>query len=63
GGPSRRDLTSWLLAHPEGLSPEEVLHHLAVIVVAGNGPARTGRPPPSGCCSPTSLPRHVTAAG
>ncbi|WP_053161384.1 cytochrome P450 [Streptomyces caatingaensis] len=33
------DLTSWLLAHPEGLSPEEVLHHLAVIIVAGNGPA------------------------
>ncbi|MBZ4320316.1 cytochrome P450 [Streptomyces huiliensis] len=33
------DLTSWLLGHPEGLSPEEVLHHLAVIIVAGNGPA------------------------
>ncbi|MEV5507858.1 cytochrome P450 [Streptomyces orinoci] len=33
------DLTSWLLAHPAGLSAEEVLHHLVVIIVAGNGPA------------------------
>ncbi|MET7637800.1 cytochrome P450 [Streptomyces sp. NPDC005438] len=33
------DLPSWLLAHPSGLSPEEVLHHIMVIIVAGTGPA------------------------
>lgn len=30
------DLTSWLLEHPVGLSDEEVLHNLVVIIVAGN---------------------------
>ncbi|WP_233289076.1 cytochrome P450 [Kitasatospora sp. MBT63] len=30
------DLTSWLLAHQAGLSDEEALHHLVVILVAGN---------------------------
>ncbi|MEU0923461.1 cytochrome P450 [Streptomyces malaysiensis] len=30
------DLTSWLLEHPAGLSDEEVLHNLVVIIVAGN---------------------------
>ncbi|MFI0818199.1 cytochrome P450 [Streptomyces sp. NPDC021098] len=30
------DLTSWLLEHPIGLSDEEVLHNLVVIIVAGN---------------------------
>ncbi|MFD9123743.1 cytochrome P450 [Kitasatospora sp. NPDC059571] len=30
------DLTSWLLAHPAGLSDEEAVHHLVVILVAGN---------------------------
>ncbi|MER5639763.1 cytochrome P450 [Kitasatospora sp. NPDC002227] len=31
-----QDLTSWLLAHPAGLSDEETVHHLVVILVAGN---------------------------
>ncbi|MGW0731777.1 cytochrome P450 [Streptomyces sp. NPDC002851] len=35
----RDDLPSWLLDHPVQLSPAEVIHHLAVIIVAGNGPA------------------------
>ncbi|GAA4860069.1 cytochrome P450 [Kitasatospora terrestris] len=30
------DLTSWLLAHHAGLSDEEAVHHLVVILVAGN---------------------------
>ncbi|MGW2402560.1 cytochrome P450 [Kitasatospora sp. NPDC001664] len=30
------DLTSWLLAHPAGLSDEEAVHHLVVLMVAGN---------------------------
>lgn len=30
------DLTSWLLAHQAGLSDEEAVHHLVVIMVAGN---------------------------
>lgn len=30
------DLTSWLLAHEAGLSDEEAVHHLVVILVAGN---------------------------
>ncbi|WP_441250894.1 cytochrome P450 [Kitasatospora sp. McL0602] len=30
------DLTSWLLAHPAGLTDEEAVHHLVVILVAGN---------------------------
>ncbi|MEV4560407.1 cytochrome P450 [Kitasatospora sp. NPDC049285] len=30
------DLTSWLLAHPAALSDEEAVHHLVVILVAGN---------------------------
>ncbi|WP_371480145.1 cytochrome P450 [Kitasatospora sp. NBC_00315] len=30
------DLTSWLLAHPARLTDEEALHHLVVILVAGN---------------------------
>jgi len=30
------DLTSWLLAHQAGLSDEEAVHHLVVILVAGN---------------------------
>ncbi|MFF6848545.1 cytochrome P450 [Streptomyces antimycoticus] len=30
------DLTSWLLEHPVGLSDDEVLHNLVVIIVAGN---------------------------
>ncbi|GAA2810415.1 cytochrome P450 [Kitasatospora paracochleata] len=30
------DLTSWLLAHRAGLSDEEAVHHLVVILVAGN---------------------------
>lgn len=30
------DLTSWLLEHPVGLSDQEVLHNLVVIIVAGN---------------------------
>ncbi len=33
------DLPSWLLDHPSQLSGPEVMHHLAVIIVAGNGPA------------------------
>ncbi|MFF3337828.1 cytochrome P450 [Streptomyces flavidovirens] len=33
------DLPSWLLDHPAQLSAVEVMHHLAVIIVAGNGPA------------------------
>ncbi|KDN84462.1 cytochrome P450 [Kitasatospora cheerisanensis KCTC 2395] len=32
------DLASWLLTHPVGLSDEEVVHHLMVILVAGNEP-------------------------
>lgn len=34
----RDDLPSWLLNHPVRLSAAEVIHHLAVIVVAGNEP-------------------------
>ncbi|MFJ9844637.1 cytochrome P450 [Kitasatospora sp. NPDC101155] len=30
------DLTSWLLAHPAGLTDEEAVHHLVVLMVAGN---------------------------
>ncbi|MFJ4191329.1 cytochrome P450 [Kitasatospora sp. NPDC089509] len=30
------DLTSWLLAHPAGLTDEEAAHHLVVMMVAGN---------------------------
>ncbi|MEV0533331.1 cytochrome P450 [Kitasatospora sp. NPDC050463] len=30
------DLTSWLLAHPAALSDEEAVHHLVVMMVAGN---------------------------
>ncbi|WP_431679850.1 cytochrome P450 [Kitasatospora sp. KL5] len=30
------DLTSWLLAHQAGLTDEEAVHHLVVILVAGN---------------------------
>ncbi|MFD5082906.1 cytochrome P450 [Kitasatospora sp. NPDC058201] len=30
------DLTSWLLAHPAGLTDEEAVHHLVVMMVAGN---------------------------
>ncbi|WP_354641769.1 cytochrome P450 [Kitasatospora camelliae] len=30
------DLTSWLLAHPAGMTDEEAVHHLVVILVAGN---------------------------
>ncbi|MFD7989000.1 cytochrome P450 [Kitasatospora indigofera] len=30
------DLTSWLLAHPAALTDEEAVHHLVVILVAGN---------------------------
>lgn len=30
------DLASWLLSHPAGLTDAEVLHHLVVILVAGN---------------------------
>ncbi|MFF4345141.1 cytochrome P450 [Kitasatospora sp. NPDC001540] len=30
------DLASWLLAHPAGLSDEEVVHNLMVLLVAGN---------------------------
>lgn len=30
------DLTSWLLAHEAGLSDEEAVHHLMVMMVAGN---------------------------
>lgn len=30
------DLTSWLLAHPAALSDEEAVHHLVVLMVAGN---------------------------
>lgn len=33
------DLPSWLLDHSAQLSVPEVMHHLAVIIVAGNGPA------------------------
>ncbi len=33
------DLPSWLLDHPVQLSVPEVMHHLVVIIVAGNGPA------------------------
>ncbi|RAJ38527.1 cytochrome P450 [Kitasatospora sp. SolWspMP-SS2h] len=32
------DLTSWLLTHPVGLTDEEVVHHLVVILIAGNEP-------------------------
>lgn len=32
------DLVSWLLGHPVGLTDEEVVHHLMVILVAGNEP-------------------------
>ncbi|MFF2816927.1 MULTISPECIES: cytochrome P450 [Kitasatospora] len=32
------DLTSWLLTHPVGLTDEEVVHHLVVLLVAGNEP-------------------------
>lgn len=32
------DLTSWLLAHEAKLSDEEAVHHLVVILVAGNEP-------------------------
>ncbi|MEU4117596.1 cytochrome P450 [Kitasatospora sp. NPDC028055] len=30
------DLTSWLLAHPAALTDEEAVHHLVVLMVAGN---------------------------
>ncbi|MFF2352920.1 cytochrome P450 [Kitasatospora sp. NPDC058115] len=30
------DLTSWLLAHPAALTDEEAVHHLVVMMVAGN---------------------------
>ncbi|WP_395294904.1 cytochrome P450 [Kitasatospora hibisci] len=30
------DLTSWLLAHPAGLTDEEAVHHVVVMMVAGN---------------------------
>ncbi|MFI6153941.1 cytochrome P450 [Kitasatospora sp. NPDC051170] len=30
------DLTSWLLAHPAALSDEEAVHHLVVLMIAGN---------------------------
>ncbi|MFJ2805793.1 cytochrome P450 [Kitasatospora sp. NPDC087271] len=30
------DLTSWLLAHPAALTDEEAVHHLVVMLVAGN---------------------------
>ncbi|WP_369183446.1 cytochrome P450 [Streptomyces sp. Y1] len=30
------DLTSWLLAHPAGLTDEEAVHHLVVLMIAGN---------------------------
>ncbi|MFD5322110.1 cytochrome P450 [Streptomyces sp. NPDC127098] len=30
------DLASWLLAHPADLSDEEVVHHLRLVMVAGN---------------------------
>ncbi|MFJ1757529.1 cytochrome P450 [Kitasatospora sp. NPDC088134] len=33
-----QDLVSWLLGHPVGLTDEEVVHHLMVILVAGNEP-------------------------
>ncbi|GLW73201.1 cytochrome P450 [Kitasatospora phosalacinea] len=32
------DLVSWLLGHPVGLTDEEVVHHLVVILIAGNEP-------------------------
>ncbi|MFI9325713.1 cytochrome P450 [Kitasatospora aureofaciens] len=30
------DLTSWLLAHPAALTDEEAVHHLVVLMIAGN---------------------------
>lgn len=30
------DLTSWLLAHPAALTDEEAVHHLVVMMIAGN---------------------------
>ncbi|WP_407913884.1 cytochrome P450, partial [Kitasatospora sp. NE20-6] len=32
------DLTSWILDHPAGLTAEEVLHHIILLVGAGNEP-------------------------
>src|SRR5690606_27107271 len=40
------DLPSWLLDHSAQLSVPEVMHHLAAIIVAGNGPAANCIPNP-----------------
>ena len=35
-GDPGQDVTSWLIAHPSGLTPEEVWNHLRVILIAAN---------------------------